>query len=153
MISNFLVKFTSKMEVEMPNFAMLSMNDIEMTDVNGMCSMFEENTGYNGILDCETIDELLINICFYEHPEITFEQLQQKMIEYYFQEATGECISRHLEGLDDYFHHSIMRNLYERVMYMEHNDDSDHFNMNMIIEFITTPYGEEYLKNVFENRM
>lgn len=134
------------MEVEMPNFAMLSLNEIDMTDVPDIHPMFDN--GYNGILNSQTIDELLINIYSYENPNITFEELQQKMIEYYFQEATGECISKHLEGLDDHFHPSIMANLYERVMYMEHNDDSDHFNLNMIVEFITTPYGEEYLKDV-----
>ena len=91
---------------------------------------------------------MLINLYSYENPNITFEELQQKMIDYYYQEATGDCISKHLEGLDDYFHPSIMADLYQRVMYMEYNDDSDQFNTNMIVEFITTPYGEEYLKNV-----
>jgi hypothetical protein len=137
------------MEVEMPNFAMLSLNDIpDIPDVPDIHSLFDN--GYNGILDSQTIDELLINIYSYENPNITFEELQQKMIEYYFQEATGECISKHLECLEDHFHPSIMVNLYERVMYMERNYDSDHFNLNMIIEFITTPYGEEYLKNVLQ---
>jgi hypothetical protein len=134
------------MEVEMPNFAMLNLNDVDMPDVQHSNPMFDD--GYNRILDSETIDELLINIYSYENPNITFEELQQKMIEYYLQEATGECISKHLEGLDDHFHPSTMANLYQRVMYMEHNDDSDHYNMNMIVEFITTPYGEEYLKDV-----
>lgn len=133
------------MEVEMLDFSMLSLNDIKMLDIRDVELM---NEGYNGILDSETIDELLMNIFSYENPTISFQELQQNMIEYYFQEATGECISRHLEGLADHFHPSIMANLYERVMYMEYGDDSDRFNLNMIVEFITTPYGEEYLKDV-----
>lgn len=142
------------MEVEMPNFAMLSLNEIDMPDVPEIHQfIMEDNNGYNGILDSNTIDDLLINIYSYENPDITFGELQQKMIDYYYQEATGECVSRHLEALDDYFHPSIMANLYERVMYMEYNDDSDHFNINMIVEFITTPYGETYLMNILENRM
>lgn len=138
------------MEVEMPNFAMLSLNEIDMLEIP---SIFNENTGYNGILDSETIDELLINLYSYENPNIIFEELQQKMIEYYFQEATKECISKHLEGLHDYFHPSIMVDLYDRVMYMEYNNDNDHFNLNMIVEFITTPYGEEYLKDILQYRI
>jgi hypothetical protein len=134
------------MDVEMPNFAMLSLNEIDMPDVPDIHSLFDN--GYNGILDSQTIDELLINIYSYENPNITFEELQQKMIEYYFQEATSECISKHLEDLEHHIHSSIMANLYERVMYMEHNYDREHFNLNIIIDFITTPYGEEYLKNI-----
>ena len=133
------------MEVEMLDFSMLSLNDVKMLNIKDVDLM---NDGYNGILESETIDELLMKIFSYESPTISFQELQQKMIDYYFQEASGDCISRHLEGLDDHFHPSIMANLYERVMYMEHGDDSDHFNMNMIIEFITTPYGEEYLRDV-----
>ena len=132
----------------MPNFEILSLNEYDMPQEMNMDTFFLENTGYNSILDSETIDELLMNIYSYENPNITFEELQQKMIEYYFQEASGDCISRHLGGIHDHFHPSIMANLYERVMYMEYNDDSDNFNLNMIVEFITTPYGEEYLKDV-----
>lgn len=132
----------------MLDFTMLSLNDIP--DISNEFSIFVENTGYNSIMDCETIDELLINLYSYENPNITFEELQQKMIDYYYQEASGECVSNHLGGIHDYFHPSIMANLYERVMNMEYNDSSDQFNLNMIVEFITTPYGEEYLKNILE---
>jgi hypothetical protein len=58
-----------------------------------------------------------------------------------------------LEDLDNKFEASMMIDLYSRVMYMDINDNTGHYNLKMIVEFITTPYGEEYLKNIINNRI
>ena len=50
------------MEVEMLDFSMLSLNDVKMIDVRDADLMKD---GYNGILESETIDELLMKIYSY----------------------------------------------------------------------------------------
>ena len=136
----------------MPDFSMLSLSEIDMLESPKLPQFLEiEDTGYNNILDSETIEELLINIHSYEDPAITFEELQHKLIEFYFQEANDELLFSHLTDIYNSDNHSIIVDIYDRLMYTFNDNDNDNnnFNLNAIIEFISSPNGTEYLRDIF----
>lgn len=129
----------------MPDFSMLSLSEIDMLESPKLPQFLEiEDTGYNNILDSETIEELLINIHSYEDPAITFEELQHKLIEFYFQEANDELLFSHLTDIYNSDNHSIIVNINNGDIIFDNN-----FNLNAIIEFISSPNGTEYLQDIF----
>ena len=129
----------------MPDFSMLSLSEIDMLESPKLPQFLEiEDTGYNNILDSETIEELLINIHSYEDPAITFEELQHKLIEFYFQEANDELLFSHLTDIYNSDNHSIIVNINNGDIIFDNN-----FNLNAIIEFVSSPNGTEYLRDIF----
>ena len=115
----------------MYNFSELSLNDIDIPEFPELPSFLSVNNE-NSIMESETIEILFINISSYEDSSITFEDLQQKLIEFYFYEANHIMIYNHL------------RNIAFEYIYQS-ND-----NINMImIEFINSYHGTEYLKDIY----
>jgi hypothetical protein len=128
------------MNKEMLNFSMLSLNENDMPE---MPDIFQDN---NDILNSETMEDLFINIYSYENPDISFELLRQKLINYYFDEATDECISKHLSVIIDISDPLIISNIGRIVVY---NNYEENYNLNMIIDFISSPYGTDYLHHIY----
>ncbi len=128
------------MNKEMLNFSMLSLNENDMPE---MPDIFQDN---NDILNSETMEDLFINIYSYENPDISFELLRQKLINYYFDEATDECISKHLSVIIDISDPLIISNIGRIVIY---NNYEENYNLNMIIDFISSPYGTDYLHHIY----
>jgi hypothetical protein len=128
------------MNKEMLNFSMLSLNENDMPE---MPEIFQDN---NDILNSETMEDLFINIYSYENPDISFELLRQKLINYYFDEATDECISKHLSVIIDISDPLIISNIGRIGIY---NNYEENYNLNMIIDFISSPYGTDYLHHIY----
>jgi len=121
------------MNGKMLDFAMLSLNENDMPE---MPDIFQDN---NDIINSETMEDLFINLYSYENPDISFELLRQKLINYYFEEATDECISKHLSIIIDISDPLIISNIGGIVIY---NHYEENYNLHMIIEFISSPYME-----------
>lgn len=128
------------MNKEMLDFAMLSLNENDMPE---MPDIFQDN---NDIINSETMEDLFINLYSYENPDISFELLRQKLINYYFEEATDECISKHLSVIIDISDPLIISNIGGIVIY---NHYEENYNLHMIIEFISSPYGTDYLHHIY----
>jgi hypothetical protein len=77
----------------MLNFSMLSLNENDMPEI------FQDN---NDIYK------------YYENPNISFELLRQKLINYYFNKATDECISKHLSLIISNIGRLVIYNNYEK---------------------------------------
>ena len=86
---------------------------------------------YNSLFESKTIEELLINICFYENPN-SFEELQHKIIDFYNQEADEEFISIH----------------YEKIY--NNNDIYNKNKLSYILNYITSLNGFNYLNNIYK---
>ena len=73
------------------------------------------------------------------------------MIEFYFQEANDELLFSHLTDIYNSDNHSIIVDIYDRLMYTFNDNDNDNnnFNLNAIIEFVSSPNGTEYLRDIF----
>ena len=120
----------------MPNFEMLSLNDNDMP----------KNKGDNELLNSKSMEDLFINIYSYENPNISFEDLRQKLIDYYFEEATDEYISKHLTIIIELCDPKIISNIQEIVVY---NHYQENYNLYMIIHFISSSYGTDYLHHIY----
>ena len=117
----------------MADFSVLSLNEIDMPEIPDLPSILFQNINENNIMESETIEILLINIYSYEDSNITFDELLQKLIEFYFNEATNIMIYNHLNII------------YQSLFLYETYD-----NINMVmIEFISSSYGTEYLKDIY----
>ncbi len=137
------------MEMDMPNFSMLSLNEVDMpVEVPDFADYFNNNNSFN-ILDCETMEILLIHLYANENPYITFEELQQRLVEFYFHEATTECISKHLMELMEFVNNDIMVSIYEKVLSIDSYDTNNNLNLNILIEFINCQYGNSYLEDIY----
>lgn len=128
------------MKNDMPNFAMLSLNEKDMPD---MPSIFQMNEDY---INSETMEDLFINLYSNNNPNISFEELRQKLIDYYFEDANDECISKHLTEIIDISDPLIISNIGEIVIY---NHYEENYNLYMIIEFISSSYGTDYLYHIY----
>jgi hypothetical protein len=127
------------MKNDMPNFAMLSLNEKDMPD---MPSIFQMNEDY---INSETMEDLFINLYSNNNPNISFEELRQKLIDYYFEDANDECISKHLTEIIDISDPLIISNISEIVIY---NHYEENYNLYMIIQFISSSYGTDYLHHI-----
>jgi hypothetical protein len=99
--------------------------DIDMPDFSKM------SLGGN-IQRHESISELFIIIYSFESPDIVFEDLHKKFIEFYIQEAPYECISTHID--------EIMKICKCTV---------NSYDVSFIINFLSSSYGTEYLQGVY----
>lgn len=121
------------MDIELPNFELMSLNDTKI---------------YN-ISESNTIHELFLNICSNENPNITFEEIIEKMIEFYCTQAPEECINKHFNAIiTDYIYQAIIANLYESVIKNDYYDIKE-YNLYTITSFITCPYGTQYLYDIY----
>lgn len=136
--------------MDMLDFSMLSLNDANMPDMPEMPSILQtiEDNGYNSILDSSNMEELFINIYLNENPNITFDEMQQKLIEFYFQEVDEDIISRHVQSLYETINISTWFFIFEKVNIV-HYDNNNDFNLNMLIEFISCSYGNNYLHDIY----
>ena len=121
----------------MPDFSLLSLNDLIIQEVPEMPEIIQNST--NTISECETIKDLFL----YSNSNITFEELQQKLIEFYLQDATNDLISRHLDAIYDDLHESVIDYIHHGFRY----SDIDEFNLKTLIKFISI--GNEYLKDIY----
>ena len=117
------------------NFSMLSLNNTN-------------ETGYNIHLYTKTIDDLFMSLYSYEEPNISFENLEKKLIEFYFDEATEELIITHLTAIEKNTDKIILQNIFENVIKNDY-DKNNNFSLNAIIEFISSNYGKEYLRLIY----
>ena len=122
----------------MPDFSLLSLNDLIIPEVPEMPEIIQNST--NTISECETIKDLFL----YSNSNITFEELQQKLIEFYLQDATNDLISRHLDAIYDDLHESVIDYIHHGFRY----SDIDEFNLKALIKFISI--GNDYLKDIYQ---
>ncbi len=126
----------------MADFSILSLSETTIPEFPEL-PFFLTNTNSNSnneeIIENEIIDTL-INIYSIEESVITFDELQEKLIEYYFYDASIEKIKNHLNILIN----NGFEYLYEKII----NVTNDNISMVMI-EFINSSNGTEYLKNIY----
>ena len=126
----------------MPDFSLLSLNDLIIPEVPEMPEIIQNST--NTISECETIKDLFLYLYSNSNSNITFEELQQKLIEFYLQDATNDLISRHLDAIYDDLHESVIDYIHHGFRY----SDIDEFNLKALIKFISI--GNDYLKDIYK---
>ena len=127
--------------MEMSDFSLLSLNDLIIPDLSELPKILQ-NT--NAISECKTIKDLFLYL--YSNSNITFEELQQKLIDFYLQDATNDLISRHLDAIYDDLHESVIDYINNGFRY----SDIDEFNLKALIKFISIPIGNKYLKDIYD---
>ena len=130
--------------MEILDFSSLSLNDMIVTEMPEILQHQE----YIDIMNSETMKELFLNLYLNEIPIISFEEMQQKLIEFYFEEATSDLITRHLNAVYNMLHESVSYHINERIMYNDY-DDVEQYNLNALIEFISISEGNEYLQDIY----
>lgn len=133
--------------MEMLDFSSLSLNDMIVTELPEMPEILQHQE-YIDIMNSETMKELFLNLYLNEIPIISFEEMQQKLIEFYFEEATSDLITRHLNAVFNMLHESVSYHINERIMYNDY-DDVEQYNLNALIEFISISEGNEYLQDIY----
>ena len=140
--------------MDLCNFALLSLNDMIAPNIAELPVFIEtiqqqQQEEYIDIMNSETIKELFINLYLNENPNITFEELHQKLFQFYFEKANEELISRHLNSIYTIINVSIIARIYENIMYRDYNNDINIYNLNALIEFISISEGNEYLQDIY----
>ena len=131
----------------MLDFSSLSLNDMIVTGLPELPEILQHQQHID-IMDSETMKELFLNLYLNEIPIISFEEMQQKLIEFYFEEATSDLITRHLNAVFNMLHESVSYHINERIMYNDY-DDVEQYNLNALIEFISISEGNEYLQDIY----
>ena len=131
----------------MLDFSSLSLNDMIVTGLPELPEILQHQE-YIDIMNSETMKELFLNLYLNEIPIISFEEMQQKLIEFYFEEATSDLITRHLNAVFNMLHESVSYHINERIMYNDY-DDVEQYNLNALIEFISISEGNEYLQDIY----
>jgi hypothetical protein len=135
--------------MEMIDFSSLSLNDIIVPGFSELpLPEILQQQEHIDIMNSETMKELFINLYLNEIPIISFEEMQQKLIEFYFEEATSDLITRHLNAVYNMLHESVSYHINERIMYNDY-DDVEQYNLNALIEFISISEGNEYLQDIY----
>ena len=133
--------------MEILDFSSLSLNDMIVTELPEMPEILQHQE-YIDIMNSETMKELFLNLYLNEIPIISFEEMQQKLIKFYFEEATSDLITRHLNTVFNMLHESVSYHINERIMYKDY-DDVEQYNLNALIEFISISEGNEYLQDIY----
>ena len=89
-----------------------------------------------------------MNIVSNQNPNITFEEIIDKIIEFYYTKASAECIEQHLTSFTNNIHESVITHIYSSIMYNDY-ESIEEYNLNAIILFITNTHGIEYLYNIY----
>lgn len=104
----------------------------------------------NNNYEIKTIDELFLHIVSNQNPNITFEEIIDIIIEFYYTKASAECIQQHLTLFTHNINESVINNIYSSIMYNDY-ESIEEYNLNAIILFITNTHGTEYLYNIYIN--
>lgn len=138
-------------KTEMLDFSILSLNDLIIPDFPEMPAILQEHQQereHIDIMNSETIGELFINLYFDENPNITFEEMQQKLIDFYLHEATEDLITRHLDSIHDMIDISVWTNLL--FIANHYNYHHNNYDIQLIINFISSlSKGIEYLQEIY----
>jgi hypothetical protein len=137
--------------MEMLDFSSLSLNDMiapGLPELPDILQQQQQQQQHIDIMNSETMKELFLNLYLNEIPIISFEEMQQKLIEFYFEEATSDLITRHLNAVYNMLHESVSYHINERIMYNDY-DDVEQYNLNALIEFISISEGNEYLQDIY----
>ena len=132
----------------MLDFSPLSLNDMIVPGLPELPDILQQQQQHIDIMNSETMKELFLNLYLNEIPIISFEEMQQKLIEFYFEEATSDLITRHLNAVFNMLHESVSYHINERIMYNDY-DDVEQYNLNALIEFISISEGNEYLQDIY----
>lgn len=134
----------------MLDFSSLSLNDMIAPGLPELPDILQQQQQQQhiDIMNSETMKELFLNLYLNEIPIISFEEMQQKLIEFYFEEATSDLITRHLNAVFNMLHESVSYHINERIMYNDY-DDVEQYNLNALIEFISISEGNEYLQDIY----
>jgi hypothetical protein len=136
--------------MEMIDFSSLSLNDIIVPGFSELqLPEILQQQEHIDIMNSETMKELFINLYLNEIPIISFEEMQQKLIEFYFEEATSDLITRHLNAIFNILPESVSIYINQRIMHYDYNNDIDQFNLYALIEFISISEGNEYLQDIY----
>jgi hypothetical protein len=138
--------------MDLCNFALLSLNDMiapNIAELPVIIQTIQQQNEHIDIINIQTIKELFINLYLSENPNITFEELQEKLIRFYFEEANEELISRHLNNIYDILPISVIVHIHEAIMNCDYNENLNLFNLNALIKFISIPEGIEYLQYIY----
>lgn len=167
MIYFLILNYDRLVTMDMINFAMLDLDDVDMVNVPEIPKIvlgyeyFNDNNlpiiennhilreydGYlEGMLGSVDMEDLLVIIYSYEDADISFDDLLQKMKDFYIEKATDECLLKHLKALDNTMDEDVLTIIYDNSVYSSY---SDNLNVNVVIEFITSSYGYSYLSNVY----
>lgn len=122
------------------DFDELSIKNIDINDKE-----IVENKEINIIKD---IEDLLITVCSNENIEITFEIIQQKILNFYLKEADEVCIYRHLTALETCIKYDVMTKIYDNAIY---SSETECLLLNVIIEFVKSTEGINYLQKIYDN--
>ena len=134
--------------MEILDFSSLSLNDMIVPGLPELPDILQQQQQHIDIMNSETMKELFLNLYLNEIPIISFEEMQQKLIEFYFEEATSDLITRHLNTVFNMLHESVSYHINERIMYNDY-DDVEQYNLNALIEFISISEGNEYLQDIY----
>ena len=138
--------------MDLCNFALLSLNDMiapNIAELPVIIQTIQQQNEHIDIINSQTIKELFINLYLSENPNITFEELQEKLIRFYFEEANEELISRHLNNIYDILPISVIVHIHEAIMNHDYNENLNLFNLNALIKFISISEGIEYLQYIY----
>ena len=138
--------------MDLCNFALLSLNDMiapNIAELPVIIQTIQQQNEHIDIMNSQTIKELFINLYLNENPNITFEKLQQNLIQFYFEEANEELVSRHLNAIYDILPISVIVHIYETIMRRDYYNDVNLFNLNALVEFISISEGIEYLQYIY----
>lgn len=61
-----------------------------------------------------------MNIVSNQNPNITFEEIIDKIIEFYYTKASAECIEKHLTSFTNNMHESVITHIYSSIMYNDY---------------------------------
>lgn len=129
--------------------------DIEVNEDIESIQMIDETFDYSGYtggeFESDTMEELLINLSLYEDSTISFEELRGKLIEFYRQEATEDLLVLHLSAIDEITPDGMLDTIYENIAWLEH-DENNSYRLKIIIEFISSPFGNEYLNEIYNTK-
>lgn len=92
------------------------------------------------------IENLFINLYFNNEIDIIFEDLQCKLIDFYFDKENNNYINIHFIALNNSIEEIELKRIYEKS---RKNIHSNNYKLNIIIEFILSSYGTNYLRNIF----
>ena len=115
---------------------------------NSNIVLYKANSKYDLYNIIKDIEDLLITVCSNENIEITFEIIQQKILNFYLKEADEVCIYRHLTALETCIKYDVMTKIYDNAIY---SSETECLLLNVIIEFVKSTEGINYLQKIYDN--
>jgi len=125
----------------MNDFSSLSLNDKPSSPVN---------TEYNKIFESETMENLLINIYIYDNHSSSFEELKQKMIDFYIEEASVEYTLIHFLSTVELLNEIEYNYIHEQILKIYYDENDYYLLFN--IKYIKSHIGNNHLKIIYETK-